>query len=255
VGGGLASCYAPPIALENAMSNLPPWQFDEMKQVGTDYAEISEVEAFDVFHRKFRNIEKDNKAIIEKLSIQEQHSVIDFGAGTGTFAIQAAPYSRKVYAVDISRAMLDYAKQKATENNISNILFCHGGFLTYLHTSEPVDFIVTSLALHHLPDFWKGVALHRLNLMLKPEGRLFLHDVVYSEGNYKINIPEWVASQEKAGGEEAVKDVEMHIREEYSTFTWIMESLLEKAGFTIDTADYQKGVLAQYVCTKNSIKA
>lgn len=43
-----------------------------------------------------------------------------------------------------------------------------------------------------------------------------------------------------------VEDVGVHIREEYSTFTWIMESLLEKAGFRIGTVNYDKGVLAQY---------
>ncbi len=237
------------------MSNLPAWQFDEMKQVGKDYAEASEVEAFDAFHGKLRDVEKENEAIIKTLSIQKHHSVIDFGAGTGAFAIQSAACSRKVYAVDVSRAMLNFARNKSKTKGISNIVFCHGGFLTYSHTDDPVDFIVTSLALHHLPDFWKGVALRRLNSMLKPEGRLFLYDVVYSEENYEANITAWISSMESIGGRELVEDVEMHIREEYSTFTWIMESLLEKAGFRIDTVNYDKGVLAQYVCIKKGGEA
>jgi len=232
------------------MSDFPSWQFNEMKQVGKNYADVSEVEAFDAFHGQFREVKKENEAVIKTLSIQKHHTVIDFGAGTGAFAIQSAAHAHKVYAVDVSRGMLDYARDKAEAAGISNIIFCHGGFLTYLHAGDPVDFIVTSLALHHLPDYWKGVALRRLNAMLKPQGRLFLSDVVYAAENTGSNISSWISSLEEVGGQEAVEDVEMHIREEYSTFTWIMEALLEKTGFRIDTAHYDKGVLAQYVCTK-----
>jgi len=232
------------------MTNFPSWQFNEMTQVGADYSEISEVEAFDARHSQFRDVKKENEEIITTLSIQRHHYVIDIGAGTGAFAIQAAACSRKVYAVDVSRAMLDYAKKKADLNGISNIMFCHGGFLTYSHTDEPVDFVTTSLALHHLPDFWKGVALQKLHSILKNGGRLFISDVVYSEKNYKANITSWISSLGNIGGQELAEDVERHIREEYSTFTWVMESLLEKAGFRIDNANYDKGVLAQYICTK-----
>ncbi|MFQ5544181.1 MAG: class I SAM-dependent methyltransferase [Nitrospiria bacterium] len=232
------------------MNQFPSWQFDEMKQIGKDYADLTEVEAFDAFHSKFRNVEKENEAIIKTLSLQEDHTIIEFGTGTGAFAIQAAACARQIYAVDVSRAMLDYASRKAEKKGLTNILFCHGGFLSYRHAAAPVDCIVTSFALHHLPDFWKGVALRRLNAILKPEGRLFLYDVVYSGENDEANIKAWISNQESAGGQEAVEDVEMHIREEYSTLTWIMESLLERAGFRIDSVKYDQGVLAQYVCTK-----
>lgn len=67
-----------------------------MKQVGKDYADISEVEAFDAFHGKFRDVKKGNAAIIEMLSIQEQQT---FGTGTGAFAIQSAACARKVYVI------------------------------------------------------------------------------------------------------------------------------------------------------------
>ncbi len=237
----------------NASSELFfKWQFDEMKQVGKDYADVSEVKAFDAFHGQFRDIQKENEEIIKILPIQPHHSVIEFGTATGAFAICAAAFSRKVYAVDVSQAMLAYAREKAVLQGISNITFCHGGFLTYVHEDDPVDCIVSSLALHHLPDFWKGVALQRLYAMLKPEGRLFLYDVVYSEDDYEADISAWIASLEKRGGQKALEDVGMHVQEEYSTFTWIMESLLEKAGFMIDTVHYDKGVLAQYVCTKKT---
>jgi hypothetical protein len=44
----------------------------------------------------------------------------------------------------------------------------------------PADLVTTKYALHHLPDFRKAAALVRINRMLRPVGRLFLRDVVFS---------------------------------------------------------------------------
>jgi hypothetical protein len=44
--------------------------------------------------------------------------------------------------------------------------------------------------------------------------------------------------------------VEIHVREEYSTFEWIMEGLLERADFIIETANYENDLMAAYVCTR-----
>jgi ubiquinone/menaquinone biosynthesis C-methylase UbiE len=129
------------------MKGSPKWQYDEMQQVGKDYANVSEVEKYDVFHKKFRNVEKENEAILNMLSVQKHHIVLEFGTGTGSFAIQAAKCCGKVYAVDVSQTMLDYAKNKAITNEVTNITFCHGGFLTYKHHKDAlVDFVVTSTA-------------------------------------------------------------------------------------------------------------
>ncbi|MDF1541454.1 MAG: hypothetical protein SCH39_12895 [Methanosarcinales archaeon] len=54
----------------------------------------------------------------------------------------------------------------------------------------------------------------------------------------------------KAGGSEISDDLELAIREEYSTLDWIMEGLLLRAGFTIDEADYSEGFMAVYLCTR-----
>jgi putative AdoMet-dependent methyltransferase len=56
--------------------------------------------------------------------------LIDFGSGTGTFAMAAARRCARVHAVDVSQAMIDYAKAKAIGAGISNISFSYAGFLT-----------------------------------------------------------------------------------------------------------------------------
>jgi hypothetical protein len=55
-----------------------------------------------------------------------------------------------------------------------------GGFLSYEHDGGPVDLVRSRNALHHVPDFWKAVALHRASEMLKPDGAFILVDIVYS---------------------------------------------------------------------------
>ncbi|MFA7372321.1 MAG: class I SAM-dependent methyltransferase [bacterium] len=228
----------------------PSWQYDEMTHTGKDFASREVVMAYDARHRQFRDVDKENEAIISGLDLQRHHTVAEFGCGTGAFAIQAAGKCARVYAVDISSAMLDYTGWKAEMQGLDNIVCCRGGFLTYMHEGEPLDAVVTSLALHHLPDFWKQKALHRLNGMLAGGGRLFIHDVVFAEDNYESNIKAWIDKLAKQVGPDMAADSARHVRCEDSTFTWIMEGLLARAEFRIDRVDYIDGVLAGYYCTK-----
>jgi ubiquinone/menaquinone biosynthesis C-methylase UbiE len=202
--------------------------------------------------KKLRNIKKETEDIINCVGLTGEQVVLEFGAGTGDLSIEIAKYCRTVYAVDISPVMLEYASKKAKRQGVNNIKYCHSGFLTYEHSGEPVDVIVSQLALHHLPDFWKLVALKRINKMLKKDGKLFLRDTVYSFEieNYEEFFNNWLNGISDAAGEELALDTKIAIRDEFSTCDWIMEGLIKRAGFTIDTLDYHDGFLAVYVCTK-----
>jgi putative AdoMet-dependent methyltransferase len=239
-----------PSFLENNMSDYTSWQYDEMKQIGKDYGSLAEVEAYDARHGKFRNVKKENEDILERLDVKADQLVIEFGTGTGVFALQAARRCAHVYAVDVSRAMLEYAKRKTAKEGITNVTFCHGGFLTYSHAASPADAIVTNTALHHLPDFWKGMALLRLNKMLKSGGQLYLSDVIFEDRDVRKNIDRFMAKLEQAAGPDIRKDVEAHIRQEYSTYDWIMDGLLERAGFQILCKTIHEGVIGRYLCRK-----
>jgi hypothetical protein len=54
---------------------------------------------------------------------------------------------------------------------------------------------------------------------------------------------------EKVGADFAA-EAETHIRDEYSTYDWVMEGFLERAGFQIDRAEYADGLGATFLCTK-----
>jgi trans-aconitate methyltransferase len=84
------------------------------------------------------------------------------------------------------------------------------GFLTYEHDGEPPQLVYSRNALHHLSDFWKGAPRR-------------------SEG--------WTRAE-----------LETHVRDEHSTFTWLLEPLLTHAGFTTLERDVRGGIYATFVC-------
>lgn len=227
------------------------WQYDEFKQVGTDYGSKAEVEIYDASHADFRDIEAESIKVLDALEIGSGTTLIDFGSGTGTFAIQAACRCARVYAVDVSQAMIDCAAVKAVTAGAANIEFHLAGFLTYEHDAAPVDAVVTTFAFHHLPDFWKGIALKRIKGMLKPGGVLYLHDVVMEETAALENIAAFIDKMATAGGKLLQEDCERHFKDEYSTYDWVMDSLLERAGFTIKSKQMEDGVLGTYICIRN----
>ena len=223
-----------------------------MKQVGTDYADSKEVEAYDARMHMFRDIRSETEKIIESLHITHDQTLLEIGCGPGGFAMPAAGRCKKVIAADVSLPMLEFARQKAKKRNIKNIEFHNAGFLTYEHSGEPVDAIVSQLALHHLPDFWKLIALRRVYSLLKEGGRFYLKDTVYSfeVDGYKDFFDKFIEGFRNVAGDEMAVDAETAVREEYSTLGWIMEGLLERAGFHINKKEYFEGFMAVYECTK-----
>ena len=232
----------------------PPWRYDEAKPCGADFQSPALARAYDRYHRMFRDYKAETQHILTLLDLDHTASVIDMGCGTGAFTINAAPHCKIIHAVDISKAMLKRARKKAKRAGLTNIEFHHAGHLTYEHNADPVDAVVSALVLHHLPDFWKLIALARLAAVLKPTGRLYLFDVVMSfdHARHESAIEQFIQSHGPRMGPVGAAALETHLRAEYSTCNWIMEGLLERAGFQIQTADYKEGFFAEYLCTKKT---
>ena len=234
------------------MKPAPKWQYDEMKPCGVDFTDIEEVLAYDLMHRKFRDYAKLSEEIIQKLGLGLGSIVIDMGSGTGAFALHAARKCRTVYAVDISAAMLEYCREHAERQGLTNIVFCQGGLLTYEHVADLADAIVCVAVLHHLPDFWKQVAIKRCHAMLKPGGRLLLFDIVFPpwEENSGTKIEDWIQAAGIMVDARLAQEAVIQIRDEFSTYDWIMEGIIKRSGFRIDTAEYRDGFQTTYVCTR-----
>jgi putative AdoMet-dependent methyltransferase len=234
------------------MKSNTKWFYDETVQVGTDYQDISNVQAYDIQMAKFRDANKEAIDIIEAISLGREHSLLEIGTGTGNFAIEAAKHCNNVYAIDVSPAMISYSKQKAEKMGIRNISFFQAGFLNYEHNGSPLDMIVSNLALHHLPDFWKMIALKRICKMLKNGGTFYLGDVVFSFPieEYDNKIDTWIDIMKQKVGIKFADEAQMHIKEEYSTFDWVIEEMLHKSGFKFDIL-HKDDFSAAYYCKKD----
>ncbi len=230
------------------------WIYNEFKHSGVDYSDAHEAENYDRRHEQFRDFEKEFAGMLSFLCLENpgEMSMIDLGCGTGVFTTIAAEKFKKVFAVDVSEIMIEQAKTKINQNNTGNVEFIHSGFLSYKHSGEPVDLIISKVAFHHLPDFWKQAALLNMNKMLKPGGILYINDVVFNfpPANYKEKINGWISEFELKVSKEFTKEIKTHIRDEYSTFTWILEGMIKRAGFEIEKKRHNDDFMAEYKCNK-----
>ena len=227
---------------------MPGWVPDERARAGAEHFNPTYVAAYS---RKAGFDPAEDVALIRGLGLDEAATLVDLGAGTGVLALAAAPYCRHVVAVDVSPAMLKVAGKEATRLGIDNVEFVQAGFLSYEHGGEPADFVYSRNALHHLPDFWKAIALDRIAGFLRPGGVFRLCDLVFSfdPSDAKSSVETWLsgAAEHPAAGWTR-SELETHLRDEHSTFTWLLEPMLERAGFKIRKADYRASAYAAYVC-------
>ena len=222
---------------------------DELALAGREHVEPAAVA---VYERKARFDPESDLALLRKYGLGRDSTVVDLGAGTGVFGFAAARVARRVIAVDVSPAMADTWRSKW----VANVECVNAGFLTYEHMGEPADFVYTRNALHHLPDFWKAVALTRIASMLRPEGVLRLRDLVYSFGPSEADalLEAWIASGGSDSSAGWTRDeLRAHVRDEHSTFGWILEGMLQRAGFDIEEACYDDSkIYAGYVAIKRT---
>jgi SAM-dependent methyltransferase len=102
--------------------------------------------------------------------------VLDLGTGTGAIALALAPDAGRVVGRDISEGMLDEARRKTTERDLSNVEFGEGRFRDPNYDGS-VDVVVSNFALHHLSDDEKREAIEAI-AALDPR-KFVLGDVMF----------------------------------------------------------------------------
>ena len=128
--------------------------------------------------------------------------------------------------------------------------FHQAGFFSYEHAGPAPDIVVTRFVLHHMPDFWKSVAISRMAKLLRPGGNLYYRDMTYSfdPADYESAIATWMVESPKRCGYSQT-EMDGHIRDEYTTYSWILEGMFERAGFEIVRGELTPdGMQAEYVC-------
>lgn len=233
------------------MKTNPKWYYDE-KQIGMDYLDSKIAGNYDEQHQKFRNFKAEAEDVVNRLDITTKDTVLDFGCGTGGIALNLAEYCKKVICVDISKAMLDILEKNAEKQKIRNIETHCGGFLTYKHEGDLVDKMVSKVALHHLPDFWKSVALLKMADILKAGGKLYFFDLIFTFNpkDYESALFNLIEIMRNAAGDSMADETVIHIKDEFSTYDWIMEGLFKKTGFSVDSKKIEAENYITYICSK-----
>ena len=125
------------------------------------------------------------------------------------------------------------------------------GLLSFAYEPNSYDLIVSEFTLHHLPDFWKAVALGRIFAALKPGANFYLRDIVF------VSMPDGAERSVEQWADFSIKNhdferdiVVTHMRDEYSTFGWVIERMLTEVGFTLVSADYHAPLHGTYLLQK-----
>ena len=128
-----------------------PWTIDELAHAGHEHLDPAFVASFD--DKQGHPDPAEDLAVLVRSGLGKESTVVDLGAGTGQFALLAARDFGKVIAVDVSPAMLEALRNRASELALDNLDCIQAGFLSYEHAGPPADAVYTRNALHQLPDF------------------------------------------------------------------------------------------------------
>ncbi|MCC8940749.1 class I SAM-dependent methyltransferase [Bradyrhizobium sp. Arg68] len=219
------------------------WYYTQRRRVGLDTAVAS---IYDVSE------DSDARArqALTTLGVKPGWRVADIGCGNGVLATEAALMGAEVDAIDISPAMLGLAEIYARDRK-ANIRTQPAGLLSFAYQANSYDLIVSEFTLHHLPDFWKAVAMSRIFNALKPGANFYLRDMVF------VSMPDGVERDVEGWADFSIKNhdferdsVMTHMRDEYSTFGWVMERMLTETGFTLVSADYHAPLHGTYLLRK-----
>lgn len=115
-------------------------------EVAAAFEKVTNLLPFKLLHRK----------VLSQLKLYNlKDSLLDVGCGSGNLIIQVAKKypSLDLIGVDLSSEILELAKKKAVENNLNEkIVFKIGSVESLPFPDKSVDFILSTLSLHHWED-------------------------------------------------------------------------------------------------------
>lgn len=212
------------------------WRFREFEPVGVELGSPDAVAIYD--RNQGTDVERD-RSLLLRLGVGEGTQYVDLACGTGAMVVEAAAIGACAHGVDVSREMLRFAERRAAQRGVAVALH-QDGFLSYHHPGA-ADVVTTKSALHQLPDFWKQVALTSIGGYVRPGGLLYIWDLIFSfpPRDYETHIEHLLASHARSSGDGFTReDFETHVREEYSTYAWILEGMLDRAGFDVISTEF-----------------
>jgi ubiquinone/menaquinone biosynthesis C-methylase UbiE len=103
--------------------------------------------------------------------LKPEFNAFEFGCGTGTTALKLAPSVAKLVATDVSGAMIDIGREKATSQGVANVEFAVGTPDSVSYPSASFDAVMAFNLLHLVEN--RDVAYRGVHRLLK-QGGLFI---------------------------------------------------------------------------------
>jgi ubiquinone/menaquinone biosynthesis C-methylase UbiE len=137
------------------------------------------------------------RMVIRRLErCRPQGTLLDAGCGTGQLAIAIGERfpGLKVTGLDNNADMIAAARRNLLQASVRNVAFQPGDVQALPCEAGSIDFVVSTLSLHHWQDAPR--ALGEIHRVLKPGGRLLLMDLRRDCARwffYGINALQWAA--------------------------------------------------------------
>jgi putative AdoMet-dependent methyltransferase len=224
--------------------------FREFSPVGVDLASAEAVARYD--HNQGTDAARDND-LLDRLGVGPGSRFVDLACGTGSLVVEAARRGANAHGVDVVEEMLAFTRRRAADAGVA-VSVHHAGFLSYRHAGPPADVVTARSAMHQLPDAWKQAALVEIARYVRPGGLLYVWDLVFSfpPAEYAEQVQRMIDELGRDDGEGFSRaDFETHIREEFSTYAWILEGMLERAGFTVEETAFPRPTHGEFVCRRS----
>jgi N-acetylglutamate synthase-like GNAT family acetyltransferase/SAM-dependent methyltransferase len=118
---------------------------------------------------------------ISRAGLQAGQDILDLGCGAGGDVIRAARIvgpEGLVYGLDMTDEMLKLAQVNKQKAGARNVVFVKGTMESIPLPDESVDVVISNCVINLSPD--KDSALREIHRVLRPGGRLAVHDTVSS---------------------------------------------------------------------------
>jgi tRNA (cmo5U34)-methyltransferase len=241
----------------------------------SEKSSLEEIRArFDADVERFSNLETGQAATIDAplaMELITQAAVaatpqidqmLDLGCGAGNNTIRLLREYQGAFSCDLcdlSRPMLERARQRLAEEKCGEIRLFQGDFLCLDFADESYDVILAAAVLHHLrEDSQWHEAFAKIHRLLRPGGSVWITDLVVHECP-RVEALMWQrygAYLESLGGPEYRETVFHYINQEDSPrpLTFQLE-LLRQVGFPTVEVLHKNSTFAAFGAIKQKSEA